>query len=472
MTNYKPATADDAELKSSLKSRHLTMIGLGGVIGAGLFVGSGVVINNTGPAVVFTYILASALIIVVMRMLGEMAVAKPSTASFSLYAREAIGNWAGFSVAWLYWYFWVIVVAFEAVAGAKILGRWIDAPLWLMSLIILAVMTTTNLVSVRSYGEFEYWFASIKVVAVLVFLGAGAAWVLGLWPDRQMDFSNLSMHGGFAPNGVSAVVAGIAVVFLSLCGAEVVTIAAAESQNPAKWVARAVRTTIARVIVFFVGSTFLIVTILPWNSTEVGESPYVSVLDHMGVPAAANIMNLVVLTAVLSCLNSGLYTVSRMLYSLARNGEAPRKLAQVNRRGVPTRAVLASTLGGYVCIGAAYLWPDSIFLFLLNSSGALVLLVYLFITVAQIRMRRLLEQEAPQLLQLPMWWFPWLSYAAVAAIVAVLVTMAVDPVSRSQVLLSLLAFAVILVAYAVQRKFSSPPKDTTAVLPGVADKAL
>lgn len=451
MNNEQIPSADQHELQHSLKPRHLTMIGIGGVIGAGLFVGSGVVINDTGPVVVLTYVLASALIVLVMRMLGEMAVAQPATGSFALYARQALGGWAGFSVAWLYWYFWVIVVAFEAVAGAKILGRWFDTPLWLLSAILLAIMTVTNLVSVRSYGEFEYWFASIKVVTILVFLGAGSLWVLGLWPGRDMDFSNLTSHGGFAPHGVSPVVAGIAVVFLSFVGAEVVTIAAAESEDPARAVARATRSTVVRVVIFFIGSIFLIVTILPWNSTETGASPYVSALDHMGFPAAGDIMNLVVLTAVLSCLNSGLYTVSRMLFTLAQNNEAPERLAHVDRRGTPARAVLASTVGGYICIGAAYLWPESIFLFLLNSSGAIILLVYLLITLSQIRMRRQLERDAPELLQLKMWCFPWLSYVAVAGILAVLASMFFTESSRPQLLLSLLSWVLILAVYVVVR---------------------
>ena len=196
------AQDSSSELHKGLTQRHLTMIAIGGVIGAGLFVGSGVVINTVGPGAFLTYAVTGVLIVMVMRMLGEMATANPATGSFAAYARQALGDWAGFSVAWLYWYFWVIVVGFEAVAGAGILQKWLpDVPLWLMSLVLLLLMTATNLYSVKSYGEFEYWFASIKVAAIFVFLLLGTLYVLGLWPGKGMDFSNLYAHGGFFPNG-------------------------------------------------------------------------------------------------------------------------------------------------------------------------------------------------------------------------------------------------------------------------------
>src|SRR3954462_1755630 len=209
------ALAESTELKKGLKQRHLTMIAIGGVIGAGLFVGSGVVINETGPAAFLSYLITGVLIVLVMRMLGEMATANPSTGSFADYARRALGGWAGFSVGWLYWYFWVIVVGFEAVAGAKILTYWFDAPLWLLSLGLMVLMTATNLVSVGSYGEFEYWFAGIKVLAIMVFLVLGTASGFGIWPDQGMDFSNRTSHGGFLPNGVGAIFSSIVVVVFS-----------------------------------------------------------------------------------------------------------------------------------------------------------------------------------------------------------------------------------------------------------------
>ena len=326
---------ESTQLQKGLKQRHLTMIAIGGVIGAGLFVGSGVVINSTGPAAFLSYLVTGVLIVLVMRMLGEMATANPSTGSFADYARKALGGWAGFSVAWLYWYFWVIVVGFEAVAGAEILRFWVDAPLWLLSLILMSLMTATNLFSVGSYGEFEYWFAGIKVFAIIAFLVLGTLFVLGLWPDQRMDFSNVTSHGGFLPNGVGAIFSSIVIVVFSMVGAEIATVAAAESHDPEKAIAKATQSVIVRIATFFVGSMILLVIIVPWNDTKLGASPYVTAFDRMGIPAADHIMNAVVLTAVLSCLNSGLYTASRMLFVLAARREAPMRLITVNSRGVP-----------------------------------------------------------------------------------------------------------------------------------------
>jgi GABA permease len=439
-------------LGKGLRQRHLAMIAIGGVIGAGLFVGSGVVMNSVGPAAFLTYAITGAFIVLVMRMLGEMATANPSTGSFADYARQALGGWAGFSVGWLYWYFWVIVVGFEAVAGGKILQRWIDVPLWAIALVLMILMTATNLFSVASYGEFEYWFAGLKVVTIMAFIGLGSLFVLGLWPGKDLDFSNLTAHGGFLPNGVGAIFSGIVIVVFSMVGAEIATIAAAESSDPHRAVVRATNSVIFRVAFFFVGSIFLLVTILPWNSPELGSSPYVSALDEMGIPAAAEIMNAVVLVAVLSCLNSGLYTASRMLFVLSARREAPRWMLDVSGRGVPMKAILASTFIGYLCVIAAFVSPDQVFLFLLNSSGAIILFVYLMICLSQLRLRRITERTAPERLQVKMWFFPVLTIVVAAAIVAILVEMFVLAETRSQIVLSLLAWGVVLVAYAVLRR--------------------
>jgi GABA permease len=443
-----PGHGADSQLRQGLSQRQLSMIALGGVIGAGLFVGSGVVIRDTGPAAFVTYALCGVLVVLVMRMLGEMAAANPSTGSFADYAAQALGGWAGFSVGWLYWYFWVIVVGFEAVAGGKVLNYWFHAPLWLLSLCLMVLMTATNLFSVTSFGEFEFWFAGIKVATIVIFLGIGTAFVLGVWPGRHGGFANLTAQGGFFPKGVGAVFAAIVVVIFSMVGAEIVTIAAAESRDPALGVHRATRSVVARIAIFFVGSIFLLVVILPWNSVELGASPYVAALRHMGLSGADQVMNAVVLTAVLSCLNSGLYTASRMLFVLAARNEAPMRLVKLSGRGVPHLAILFSSAIGFLCVIMSWVAPRTVFLFLLNSSGAIILLVYWLIALSQIILRRRTPAET---LRVKMWFFPVLSILTLAGITAVLVQMAFDHSARSQLWLSLLSWAVVLAIYAVAR---------------------
>jgi GABA permease len=457
--------APPTELKKGLKQRHLTMIAMGGVIGAGLFVGSGTVIAGAGPSAFLTYAITGVLIILVMRMLGEMATANPSTGSFADYSRRALGGWAGFSVAWLYWYFWVIVIGFEAVAGAKVLQYWIDAPLWLMSLLLMTLMTATNLFSVSSFGEFEFWFAGIKVAAIIVFLVLGTLFVLGAWPGQSLDFGNLTDHGGFFPLGIGAIFSAIVVVIFSMVGAEVATIAAAESPDPGRAIARATNSVIMRIAVFFVGSIFLLAVILPWNSAELAASPYVAAFKLMGIPGADHIMNAVVLTAVLSCLNSGLYTASRMLFVLAARREAPLALMSVNRRGVPMAAILCSTVVGFLCVIAAAVSPDTVFSFLLNSSGAVILFVYLLIAVSQVLLRR---RTAPEKLTVKMWAYPALSFLVIAAILAVLVQMAFDDTARTQLGLSLASWAVVVVLYFATKRLHREP-NVVAPVPAEAD---
>src|SRR5450432_2835644 len=302
MTDQIPA------LRKSLQRRHMQMIALGGVIGAGLFVGSGVVVGTAGPAAVISFAITGMLVVLVMRMLGEMAVAYPVIGGFYEYSRISLGELAGFLTGWMYWYFWIIVVALEAVAGAKILGVWWPGiPAWEFTLGLTALFTLVNLMSVRSYGEAEFWFASIKVVAITIFLIAGTVFVLGLWPKAAGGLAHLTLHGGFMPNGIVPVLTGAVAATGFYFGTEIVTLAAAESAEPEKAVARAMQSVIWRVLTFYVGSMFLVVAILPWNDAARLERPYVSVLEVLRVPAAATVMSIVILTAVLSALNSGLF---------------------------------------------------------------------------------------------------------------------------------------------------------------------
>jgi GABA permease len=352
-----------------------------------------------------------------------------------------------------------VVVGFEAIAGGAVLSYWINAPLWLLSGVLMVAMTATNLFSVAAFGEFEFWFAGIKVAAIVAFLTLGSLFVFGFWPRHGLDFSNLTAHGGFFPHGVGTVFGAISVVIGAMVGAEVATIAAAETANPERAVARATKSVVARIVIFYLGSVFLLAVIVPWDAERPGVSPYVAALAEMGIPAAGHIMNAVVLTAVLSCLNSGLYTASRMLFVLAARGEAPMDLVKVGRRGVPHLAILASSIVGFLCVVAAWVAPGAVFTFLLKSSGSLVLSVYLLIAISQIVLRR---RTPAARLRVKMWLFPGLSVLTVAALVGVLVLMAFDPNARIELWLGLLSWAVVLVLYFVPRWRRGPAKAEAA----------
>lgn len=443
-------------LQAGLKNRHLSMIAIGGVIGAGLFVGSSAGIAAAGPAILLSYALVGLMVVFVMRMLGEMAAARPASGSFSAYADQALGRWAGFSIGWLYWFFWVVVLAVEATAGAKILENWVPGvPQWAWALIVMLVLTATNLVSVGSYGEFEFWFAGIKVVAIGAFVIVGLLAVFGVLPGSDnagSGLAHLTDTGGFFPKGPGAVLTGVLMVVFSFMGSEIVTLAAGESENPQRAVQKATNSVIWRIAVFYLGSVFVVLTLLPWNDASIMEKgSYVAALDSIGIPHAGQVMDVIVLTAVLSCLNSGLYTASRMAFSLGGRGDAPKAFARTNKRGVPQAAILCSVVFGFVAVFFNYQWPDTVFAFLLNSSGAVALFVWLVICFTQLRMRGIILRESPEKLVVRMWLFPYLTWATIAMISFVLVYMLTDDAAREQVLLSLLV-AVLVVAVSLVRE--------------------
>ncbi|WP_223838418.1 amino acid permease [Saccharopolyspora pogona] len=448
---HKAETQEKPRLGNALRQRHVTMISLGGIIGAGLFVGSSAAIANIGPAATVTYALAGLIVLLVMRMIGEMAVALPDVGTFTEYVRTSLGNLSGFTAGWLYWYFFVIVVAVEAVAGAELLQRWIPVPMWALALALVITMTAVNLIAVKSYGETEFWFASIKVGAIIVFMAVAASYALGWTSGTGPTTVNLVNDGGFMPNGLTAVLAGIPTVIFAICGAEIATIAAAESSEPARSVAKMTRSVIARVLTFYVGSVFLIVCVVPWREIVPGTSPFVAVLDRMHIPASGEMMNIIVVVAVLSCLNSAVYVSSRVLFSLSTHGDAPRSFSRLSHTRVPTRAVLAGGAVGYVAIGAAVFSPDGLFAFLVNASGAIMLLIYLLVGFAQLRLRRRMQREGREL-SLKMWLFPWLTIAVILSIVVVLGMMAAQPGLSGQFFTSLASVAVVLAGYVVRKK--------------------
>lgn len=444
------------QLARSLKSRHVSMITFGGIIGAGLFVGSSSAIATIGPAAVVSYALAGLLVLLVMRMISEMAMAMPGVQTFPDFAREGVGHWAGFLVGWLYWYFWVVVIAIEAIAGAKIICGWFPQfEVWQVGVALMALLTGVNLMSARSYGEFEFWFASTKVIAIIVFILVAAAHVFGITAPDAPGFANLTAHGGFAPAGIAAIFAGVSTTIFSLCGAEIATLAAAESEAGAKTIARMTISVSVRILVFFVLSILMIVSVVPWTAIEIGVSPFAHALRDMGYPSADLIMNAIVLVAVLSCLNSGIYITSRAMFGLARNGDAPLSCVRLSAARVPVRAILIASLFSYVALAASVLSPDRVFNFLVNASGAIMLFIYILIAVAQLRLRARFEAEAPARLQLRMWFHPYGSWVTIAGMTGVLVLMALSPTHAIELWTSVLVTALFAAGYWARTRFGA-----------------
>ena len=415
------------ELSRSLKGRHLTMISIGGIIGAGLFVGSSTAIIAAGPAAFLSYAIAGFLILLVMRMLGEMATAMPHTRSLAEFARAGLGDGAAFVVGWLYWYFWVLTVPIEAIAGAKILQLWIPLPPLAIGVGLMSVMTCVHLMSARSYAEFEFWFASIKVAAILVFIAVAASYAFGLTSPHGATFHQLVGAGGFTPYGWIAVVATVPTVFFAMTGAEITMIAAAESAHPGQAVARMSSTVIGRILVFYVCSVFLIVSVVSWSRVRGGESPFTLALNAMHVPGAGLAMTIIILTAVLSCMNSAFYVSSRVLFVMADRGDAPQVLVKLNARRVPTGSVLMGALAGFLGIIAATEAPQAVFDFLVSSAGALGVVIYMVVAAAQIVLRYRRQTAGGPEPSVRMWLFPALSLFAIAGMGAVLIAMAFTP---------------------------------------------
>ena len=433
-----PDTGPDSPLTHGLKQRHLSMIALGGVIGAGLFVGSGAGIAAAGPSIVIAYAVSGLLVMLVMRMLGEMSAANPASGSFSVHAERAIGPWAGFTAGWAFWVLLCTAVGLEGIGAAKIVTGWLPGtPEWAWVALFMVVFLGTNLASVTKFGEFEFWFAALKVTAITLFLVLGVLAVLGVLPGTDAPgTANLSGEGGFLPNGPDGLVIGLLASVFAYGGLETVTIAAAESEDPVRGVARAVRTAMWRIALFYVGSMAVVVTLVPWDDPKVvGVGPFYAALDHLGIGQAAQIMNVVILVALLSAMNANIYGASRMACSLVARGQGPKRLGRVSG-GVPRTAVLVSSVFGFLCVLLSYWRPDDVFPWLLNMTGAVILVVWIFIAVSQLVLRARLEREAPEKLVVRMWLFPGLTVVALLAMAGIFVLMLRQPSTRDQLLAS------------------------------------
>ena len=433
-----------------LQVRHLTMMGLGSAIGAGLFLGTGVGINAAGPGVLISYLIAGFIVVLVMQMLGEMAAARPASGSFSTYAEMAFGSSAGFVLGWLYWFMLVMVLGAEITGVGAIMGAWFGIDGWIPALIGVVVLTAVNLANVRGFGEFEFWFAFIKVAVIIGFLVIGVLMVFGLLPGTTYTGLMHIQESGFLPNGLSGITAGLLAVAFAFGGIEIVAIAAAEAEDPKRSIAAAVRSTIFRITVFYLGCVAIIALLLPYSQIEgadtAAESPFTLVLQEANIPGAVGFMELVIVLALLSAFNAQIYSSSRLVYSLARRGEAPRALTATNKENVPHLAVIVSMVFAFISVGLQVVFSNtSVLTFLLNAVGGCLLVLWIMIALSQIKLRPQLEASGE--LTVRMWAYPYLSWVAVLMLVGLGILMLTDP-STSQQIIAVLAVVIFLVIVA------------------------
>lgn len=438
-------------LGRSMNSRQLTMMGLGSAIGAGLFLGSGVGVQAAGPAVLISYLVAGTLVIIVMQALGELAAANPSTGAFSVYTEKAFGKTAGSAVGWLWWFQLVVVIAAEAIGAAGLLASvFPDAPVWLMALFFIGVFSLINVTGVKNYGEFEFWFAILKVAAIVAFLAIGAALIMGWLPNvTSPGLTNLFDNGGFAPTGWAGIASALLVVIFAFGGTEIVSVAAAETADPVRSVGKAIRTVVWRILVFYIGSVAIIVTVIPWDSEELS-SPFAAVLASARIPGAETAIVLVAALALLSALNANLYGASRMVYSLAERGDAPKGLLRLNKAKAPFLAVIISVAVGVVSTVLELFFPDRILPALLNVVGSTVLLVWASVLLSQFVLRRRADR-AGEALKLKMRGFPYVSLAGIVMLAAILVLACFDAAARTQLLSTVALTVCIAVACKIAR---------------------
>jgi AAT family amino acid transporter len=415
------------QLSRQLSSRQVGMIAIGGAIGTGLFLGSSLAVHTAGPGVILSYIVGAVITLLLMGALSEMAVAHPTAGSFGVYAEIYLNPWAGFTVRYTYWAAQCIAIGGEATAIAIYCQWWFpNTPKWLWIFAFACALIYINARSVGSFGSFEYWFAMIKVVAIVLFIVFGASLLIGLTPRPAIGFSNLTAHGGFLPTGWRGVWMAMVFVIFSYLGTEVVAVTAGEARKPETEVPRAMRTMVARLIVFYLGAIFVLMCIVPWDEIQPGASvaasPFVKVFQLIGVPAAAHIVNFVVITAAASSMNCNLYLVSRMMFSLARGGYAPAAFGGVSRRGTPVPALMVSAAGLALAILIAVLNPDGAFVYLFGVSLFGGLYAWLIIFVTHLRFRPKWEASGRPRLPVRMIGYPYTSALGAAAILAILVT--------------------------------------------------
>jgi L-asparagine transporter-like permease len=412
-------------LQRQLTRRHMTMIAMGGAIGTGLFLGSGMAVGQAGPAVIVSYVLGVGLCLIMMYALAEMAVVHPTAGSFGVYAEIYLNPWAGFAVRYTYWFAQVVAVGGEVTAAGIYTQFWFpEVSLWIWVVAYSAALILVNLTAVRLFGEVEYWFAMIKVSAILVFVVLGTAYVFtGFGAVAPVGLTNLfnPATGGFLPNGAAGIMKAMLVVMFSFYGIEIIAVTAGEAIDPEREVPRALRSIVFRLGLFYIVAIALVVAIVPWQRAGLAESPFVTVFRSLGVPFAAGLMNFVVLTAALSSMNTNLYLTGWMLFSLARGGFAPAAFGRLSPQGSPRNAILSSTVGLALAAvlavefaSSAYQWLFGIAIF-----GGILVWITVLVTLLAFRRTRARQGLPPGRVRMP--FYPWLPLIGIAALLLVLV---------------------------------------------------
>ncbi|MDK8678894.1 amino acid permease [Corynebacterium accolens] len=432
---------------TQLKSRHLTMMGLGSAVGAGLFLGVGLGIQISGTSVLISYAVAGVLIALIMWMLGEIAAARPSLGSFSTYAGQAFGHWARFTMGWIYWFMLIMVMGAEITGAAAIIGSWFDIAPWIPALIAVAFFAVVNFAAVRGFGEFEFWFAIIKVAVIIAFLVIGILMALGILPGMDLSRAGTNFTDNFLPNGMPGFAAGLLAVAFAFGGIELVTIAAAESEDPARNVATAVRAIIVRIMIFYIGSIVVITMALPFSQIQdadaAADSPFTLVLEAAKIPFAAGFMEAIIALALLSAFNAQIYATSRLVFDMAKDHCAPKFFLKTNHSGSPINAVILSMIFAFASVGLQFWNPPGLLAFLFNAVGGCLLVVWAFIVASFLKLHPQLKANG-ELTDIRVPGYPWLPWATAAALAALTIFMLFDSSARNQVIAVIILFAALV----------------------------
>ncbi|KZZ85368.1 MULTISPECIES: amino acid permease [Bacillaceae] len=440
------------ELKRGLEQRHITLMSLGAAIGVGLFLGSAAAIDLAGPGILLAYAFAGMIMFFIMRALGEMAIQKPVAGSFSRYARDYLGPLPGFLTGWNYWFLWVVTCMAEITAVAKYMTMWVPADQvapWIWALLALIIMTLVNFLAVKAYGELEFWFALIKIVTIIgmIIIGAGIIF-FGIGNGGiATGISNLWSNGGFFPNGIQGVLLSLSMVMFAFLGIELIGVTAGEVKNPEKTLAKAIDTVFWRILIFYVGALFVIMSIYPWDQIGTQGSPFVLTFEKLGIPGAAGIINFVVLTAALSSCNSGIFSTGRMLFNLAQQDEAPKSYGKVTKNGVPGVAILTSAAALLIGVVLNYFVPEKAFVYVTSISTFGAIWTWSIILLSQMRYRRSLNPEQIKNLKYKMPLFPYANYLALAFLGLVIVLMAFSADTRIALIVGPIWFGILLAVY-------------------------